>query len=139
MRRAGKNPAPWLLSSIMQDMTVTLFALTIRVNTQHYSSSHTAEFTLSHIYRVTQSSTLNNPENDGISQIFLTITKCLIYSILQKESFGENSGNNLTNVQCKAIQNWHNESPLYNEYMLIKMKKDNQDKKEERFIFACSF
>jgi hypothetical protein len=20
---------------------------------------------------------------------------------------------NLTNVQCKAIQNWHNESPLY--------------------------
>jgi hypothetical protein len=29
---------------------------------------------------------------------------------------------NLTNVQCKAIQNWHSESPLYNEYMLIKMK-----------------
>jgi hypothetical protein len=30
---------------------------------------------------------------------------------------------NLTNVQCKAIGNWHNESPLYNEYMLIKMKR----------------
>jgi hypothetical protein len=31
-------------------------------------------------------------------------------------------GENLTNVQCKAIGNWHNESSLYNEYMLIKMK-----------------
>jgi hypothetical protein len=30
-------------------------------------------------------------------------------------------GGNLTNVQCKAIQNCHNESPLYNEYILLKM------------------
>jgi hypothetical protein len=29
----------------------------------------------------------------------------------------------LTNVQCEAIGNWHNESPLYNDHMLIKMKK----------------
>jgi hypothetical protein len=28
----------------------------------------------------------------------------------------------LAKVQCKAVQNWHNESSLYNEYMLIKMK-----------------
>jgi hypothetical protein len=33
-------------------------------------------------------------------------------------------GGVLTNVQCKAIQNCHNESPLYNEYILIKMKKN---------------
>jgi hypothetical protein len=31
-------------------------------------------------------------------------------------------GANLANVQCKAIWNWHDESPLCNEYMLIKMK-----------------
>jgi hypothetical protein len=33
------------------------------------------------------------------------------------EGAGDSAGN-LTSVQCKAIQNWHNESPLYNEYML---------------------
>jgi hypothetical protein len=39
-------------------------------------------------------------------------------------SWGEgDDGGNLANVQCKAIQNCHNESPLYNEYMLIKVKK----------------
>jgi hypothetical protein len=32
-------------------------------------------------------------------------------------------GDNLTNMQCKDIGKWHNESPLYNEYKLIKMKK----------------
>jgi hypothetical protein len=31
-----------------------------------------------------------------------------------------NGGGDLTNVQCKAIQNCHNESLLYNEYILIK-------------------
>jgi hypothetical protein len=30
---------------------------------------------------------------------------------------------NLTNVQCKSIKNWHNESPLHNEYMLITKKE----------------
>jgi hypothetical protein len=29
-------------------------------------------------------------------------------------------GGDLTNIQCKAIQNRHNGSPLYNEYMQIK-------------------
>jgi hypothetical protein len=29
-------------------------------------------------------------------------------------------GCNLTNIQCKAIQNWHDKSPLYNENMQIK-------------------
>jgi hypothetical protein len=32
---------------------------------------------------------------------------------------------NLTNVQCKTIWNCHKESPLYNEYTLIKMEKDH--------------
>jgi hypothetical protein len=31
-------------------------------------------------------------------------------------------GGNLTNIQCKSIRNWHNDFPLNNEYMLIKMK-----------------
>jgi hypothetical protein len=35
-----------------------------------------------------------------------------------------NGGSNLANVQCKAIWNCHNESSLYNEYVLIKMKKN---------------
>jgi hypothetical protein len=40
-----------------------------------------------------------------------------------REGTGEAGGGNLINVQCKAIRNWHNESPLYNEYILIKMEK----------------
>jgi hypothetical protein len=32
----------------------------------------------------------------------------------------EKGEGNLTNAQCKAIDNWHTESPLYNEYMPIK-------------------
>jgi hypothetical protein len=32
-------------------------------------------------------------------------------------------GSYLTNVQWKPIQNCHNESPLYTEYILIRMKK----------------
>jgi hypothetical protein len=32
----------------------------------------------------------------------------------------------LTNIQCKAIWNCHNESPLYNEYILIKIKEKNK-------------
>jgi hypothetical protein len=32
-------------------------------------------------------------------------------------------GSNLTNVQCKAIWNCHNDSLLYNEYKPIKTKK----------------
>jgi hypothetical protein len=33
-------------------------------------------------------------------------------------------GVDLTNTQYKPIQNYHNESPLHNKYMLIKMKKE---------------
>jgi hypothetical protein len=36
---------------------------------------------------------------------------------------GRDDGGNLINVQFKAIGKWHNESPPYNKYMLIKMKK----------------
>jgi hypothetical protein len=32
----------------------------------------------------------------------------------------EDGGSDLTNVQCKPIQNCHNDSPLNHEYMLIK-------------------
>jgi hypothetical protein len=32
-------------------------------------------------------------------------------------------GDNLTNVQCKVIQNCHSEFPPYNEYIRIKMEK----------------
>jgi hypothetical protein len=50
-------------------------------------------------------------------------------------------GGNLTNVQCKAIGNWHNESPLYNEYMLIKMKIfksiNTEEKSDEKKIILA--
>jgi hypothetical protein len=32
---------------------------------------------------------------------------------------GRDGGRDLTNVQCKPIQNYHNEFPLYKEYILI--------------------
>jgi hypothetical protein len=36
---------------------------------------------------------------------------------------GRDGRSQLNNAQSKPIQNWHNEFPLYNENMLIKMKK----------------
>jgi hypothetical protein len=41
---------------------------------------------------------------------------------LDGEGVGD-GGDELTNIQYKAIQNCHNKSPLYNEYVLIKMEK----------------
>jgi hypothetical protein len=40
---------------------------------------------------------------------------------------GRDDGGDLTKVQCNAIQNRHNESPLYKEYILIKMKKKKKE------------
>jgi hypothetical protein len=34
---------------------------------------------------------------------------------------GEDDGSNLTNIECKAIPNCHNEYPLYSKYILIKI------------------
>jgi hypothetical protein len=36
---------------------------------------------------------------------------------------GGDGGGKLTNVQCKAIWKCHNESPLYNAYILINWEK----------------
>jgi hypothetical protein len=36
---------------------------------------------------------------------------------------GRNGGGDLIDVQYKPIWNCHSESPLYNEYILIKIKK----------------
>jgi hypothetical protein len=41
----------------------------------------------------------------------------------------------LTNVQYKPIQNCHNESPLYNEYILIKMKEETLSLKSKILQF----
>jgi hypothetical protein len=35
----------------------------------------------------------------------------------------DGSRDDLANVQCKPIQNCHKESPLYNKYIIRKMKK----------------
>jgi hypothetical protein len=42
---------------------------------------------------------------------------------LSKVGWGQEGEGNLINVQCKAIQNCHNEYPLINEYILIKKIK----------------
>jgi hypothetical protein len=39
------------------------------------------------------------------------------------QGWEEMVGGDLTNVQCKTFGNCHNESPLYNEYILIKIFK----------------
>jgi hypothetical protein len=44
---------------------------------------------------------------------------------------GRDNGGDLINVQYKANQNCHSETPLYNEYILINIynnKKDNLDR-----------
>jgi hypothetical protein len=48
--------------------------------------------------------------------------KLLALSGAGKGSRRRDGGDNLTNVQKKPIWNYHNESPLYNEYILIKNK-----------------
>jgi hypothetical protein len=53
----------------------------------------------------------------------MTKISCNCFKWDRERVVGRDSGDNLTNVQCKAIGNWHNEIPLYNEYMLIKRKK----------------
>jgi hypothetical protein len=47
---------------------------------------------------------------------------------LGEEIKERDNGDDLTNVQCKPIWNCHNEFSLYNEYILIKMKKNQNIK-----------
>jgi hypothetical protein len=48
-------------------------------------------------------------------------TSCNCFKWGRKRVAGDSWwGGNLINVQCKTIQNCHNESSLYNEYILIK-------------------
>jgi hypothetical protein len=44
----------------------------------------------------------------------------------------------LTNVQCKPILNCHMELPLYDEYILIKMKESKNRTKSWHFCFRDS-
>jgi hypothetical protein len=50
-------------------------------------------------------------------------TFCNCFKWDEEGLVGGDVGGNLSNLQCKPIQNYHSESPLYNEYMLIKVKK----------------
>jgi hypothetical protein len=56
------------------------------------------------------------------------------------EGAGKGDGRgHLNNVQCKAIWNCHNESPLYNEYILIKIgKQRNWDWEETNNVTYIS-
>jgi hypothetical protein len=53
---------------------------------------------------------------------------------------GGDGWGHLANVQCKAIWNCHNESPMHNEYILTKMEKKNRGGKvREKFCFKRSY
>jgi hypothetical protein len=45
----------------------------------------------------------------------------------------------LTNVQCKVIWNCPSESPLYNEYILIKVEKNSNNNNKKKYITTLSF
>jgi hypothetical protein len=42
--------------------------------------------------------------------------------------YGGDGDGDLINIEYKAVQNYHNKSPLYSEYMLIKMEKRTEIK-----------
>jgi hypothetical protein len=47
--------------------------------------------------------------------------KPLVIALSEGGCAGREGGGDLNNVQCKATQNSYNESPLCNEYILVKM------------------
>jgi hypothetical protein len=47
---------------------------------------------------------------------------------------GRNNGGSVTNVQNKSNWNCHYESPLYNEYILIKIIVERKQKKIYKYI-----
>jgi hypothetical protein len=50
-------------------------------------------------------------------------TFCNCFKLDGEGSRGRDGGDVLTNVQYKPIWNCHNESPLYNEYILMRKEK----------------
>jgi hypothetical protein len=60
---------------------------------------------------------------DGLHILVQRRTKkplAVVLSGVARESRGRDSGGDLTNVQYKPTWNYHNESSLYKEYILIK-------------------
>jgi NADH:ubiquinone oxidoreductase subunit F (NADH-binding) len=53
--------------------------------------------------------------------------RTMVLSETGRELRGRDGGGYLTNIKCKAIWNYHNESPLYHEYILIKKKKKEKE------------
>jgi hypothetical protein len=49
-----------------------------------------------------------------------------VLSVVGKGLKGRNGRTDVHNTECKTIQNYHNPFPLYNEYVLMKMKKRNK-------------
>jgi hypothetical protein len=58
------------------------------------------------------------------------IKKSLAIAFSGMRRGSRSSGSDLTNVQYKPIWNYHNESPLYNEYILILKKGNNNNNKK---------
>jgi hypothetical protein len=60
---------------------------------------------------------------DGLHTLIWNRTKkplVIVLSGAERGLRGRDGGDDLTNVQYKSIWNCHNESPLYNKYILIK-------------------
>jgi hypothetical protein len=70
---------------------------------------------------------------DGLQTLIWTRTKkpiSIAVSGAGSELRGRDGGGDLTNVQHKPIWNCHNESCLYNKYILIKKSKNLYPKKK---------
>jgi hypothetical protein len=61
---------------------------------------------------------------DGLHILIWNSTKKPLAIALNEEGGGGGGEGrcDLTNVQCKPIQNYHNEAPMYYEYILLKKK-----------------
>jgi hypothetical protein len=75
---------------------------------------------------------VNEGDGEGIwLMVFIYIHEMMKHLAIVLSGQGRgcrgDGGGNLTSVQCKATGNWYNEFLLYNEYMLIKMKKKTFD------------
>jgi hypothetical protein len=69
-----------------------------------------------------------------------TTNKPLIIALSEswRDSRGRDGGSDLTNVKDKPIWNYHNESPLYNKYILINNnnKKGKGDMKKVKITYS---
>jgi hypothetical protein len=70
-------------------------------------------------------------------------TSCSCFNWGKEGVEGQKRWNDLTNVQCKFIQNCHYESPLYNKHTLVKRKEKGVflilERKQDLLFYFVNF